>query len=486
MYKPEYEMTQTYKDDFSILPVCREIYADILTPITLLRKIATAHKQYFLLESVEGGTQWGRYSFLGFDPVMTIHLKDYELTIKGKTSQKRTVREPYEYLRDLLKRYRAPSLAGMPPFTGGLVGNLSYQMIGYAEKTLHLKKGESNDFDLMLFEKLIAYDHLQQKMCVIVNYRLKDEKKGYEHACKEIERILDQIKHTAAAENTKDYPVPEFRNALAPEEYARMIQKTKEYIRDGDIFQGVISRRFEAEFREELLDVYRMLRTTNPSPYMFYMKMDNLEYVGTSPETLIKLKDKSLITFPVAGTRKRGTDDREDKKLEEELLSDEKELAEHNMLVDLARNDIGRIAQYGTVKVDAYMQIHRYSKVMHIASVVSGRIKTGYDAFDAISAVLPAGTLSGAPKIRACEIIDELEPEERGIYGGAIGYIDFTGNMDTCIAIRMAIKRNDRLYVQSGAGIVADSDPQSEYEETENKAAAVIQAVIRAGEVGQT
>lgn len=483
MYMPDFKTLDKQKEQFKSAPVCKEIYADIITPITLLSKIASVSEQFYLLESVEGGKQWGRYSFLGFDPVMTVHLKNYKLTVCEKDKKTMEVKEPYKFLREVLKEYHSPSLDEMPPFTGGFVGNFSYNMIQYAEPVLKLRESEMNDFDLMLFDKVIAYDHLKQKICIIVNYKLDEGNVGYEKACEKIEHIIDMIRNAKPVETTSRYQAPEFTCNVSYEEYERLIERTKEYIVDGDIFQGVISRRFEAEFRESLLDVYRVLRTTNPSPYMFYMKMKHQEYAGTSPETLVKMRDRKLVTFPVAGTRKRGTTTEEDQQLERELLADEKELAEHNMLVDLARNDIGRVSQLSTVKVEEYMQIHRYSKVMHIASIVSGNIKEENDAFDALSAVLPAGTLSGAPKIRACEIINELEPTARGIYGGAIGYIDFTGNMDTCIAIRMAVKHKEKLYVQAGGGIVADSDVKSEYEETANKASAVINAVKRAGEV---
>lgn len=348
----------------------------------------------------------------------------------------------------------------MPPFTGGFVGHFSYGMIGYAEPTLKLKSGEFEDYDFMLFDKIIAYDHLKQKMTDLIrsSAKLPDYR-----ADKNVNFTCNQTK----------------------EEFCDMVEKAKQYIFDGDSFQIVVSRRFESEYKGSLINAYRVLRTTNPSPYMVYMKFDDKEIMSTSPETLVRLENGRLITFPVAGSRPRGVTLEEDKALETELLADEKELAEHNMLVDLGRNDLGRICRFGTVEVTEYKKIHKYSRIMHICSQVEGDIREECDSLDAIESVLPAGTLSGAPKIRACEIIKELEKSPRGIYGGALGYLDFTGNMDTCIAIRMAVKKNDKVYVQAGAGIVADSVPETEYEETANKAGAVIRALQNAREVNE-
>ena len=294
---------------------------------------------------------------------------------------------------------------------------------------------------------------------------------------------METIRLTDPIPYDKPLPAPEFTCNLSKEEYCKMVEKTKYYIREGDIFQGVISRRFEADYDGSLLNAYRVLRTTNPSPYMYYIQINDMQIAGTSPETIVKLTNGKLMTFPVAGTRKRGRDREEDLALEKELLADKKECAEHNMLVDLARNDIGRIAEYGSVKVEDYMAIHRFSKVMHIASTVTGKLADKKTCGDTVEALLPAGTLSGAPKFRACEIIDELEPVPRGVYGGAIGYLDFSGNLDVCIAIRTAVKKGKKVYVQAGAGIVADSVPESEYQECANKAGAVIEAIRQAEEI---
>lgn len=480
---PTYEAAKTYEKDYNMIPVCKEIYADVVTPITLLRRLKEIDSKYYLLESVEGGKQWGRYSFLGVNPLLQISCKNGIVTMKSEAMVTEEKQDAKEALRQLLNKYRSPAIAGMPSFTGGLVGYFSYEMIGYAEPKLHLKESDFDDYNLMLFDKVIAYDHLKQKISVIVNYNAKRGEQGYKAAQLEIEKMIHLICDTTPLPAEQADEAVEFTCNLTKEAYCDMVEKTKHYIREGDIFQGVISRRFEADYKGSLINTYRVLRTTNPSPYMYFIGCDDLEIAGTSPETMVKLLNGKLTTFPVAGTRKRGEGKEEDEALAAELLADEKECAEHNMLVDLARNDIGRVAEFGTVEVEEYMQIHRFSKVMHIASTVTGRLKEDKDGCDTIEALLPAGTLSGAPKFRACEIIDELEPVARGVYGGAIGYLDFSGNLDVCIAIRTAVKKGNKLYVQAGAGIVADSVPVNEYMECANKAAAVIEAVKCAWEV---
>lgn len=483
MYFPDYETTKRYEKDYNIIPVCREIYADVVTPITLLRKLAQIDSKFFLLESVEGGNKWGRFSFLGVNPLLQISAKSGVVTLKSGAIEQKMQRDPMEALREQLKKYKTPKIEGMPSFTGGFVGHFSYEMIGYAEPKLRLKNSEFDDYNLMLFDKVIAYDHLKQKIVVIVNYYSDKGEQGYNAATLEIDKIINLIYDNTPLTPEIAQKEVDFICNTSKEEYCEMVEKTKHYIREGDIFQGVISRRFEAEYHSSLLNTYRVLRTTNPSPYMYFIQCDDLQIAGTSPETMVKLEEGKLTTFPVAGTRHRGASKAEDEALEVELLADEKERAEHNMLVDLARNDLGRISRYGSVTVEEYMQIHRFSKVMHIASVVCGQIKKDKDGCDTIATMLPAGTLSGAPKFRACEIIDELEKDSRGVYGGAIGYLDFSGNLDVCIAIRTAVKKGDKVYIQAGAGIVADSVPENEYMECANKAGAVIEAVKRASEV---
>lgn len=484
MIKPGIEEVKSYAGRYDIVPVKEEIYADVVTPILLLRKIAKSKKNYFLLESVEGGEKWGRYSFLGFDPVMRVTCRKQEVTIekRGKTETVKA-EDSLQVLRDILAEYRAPKLEDMPPFAGGFVGYFSYAMMAHAEPTLSIKRGEFADYDMMLFDRVIAYDHLKQKIVLVANVSTRGSiEEDYAKASADIRGIISLIRDNSPLPEEAPYDKVNFTCNVTKDEYAKIVEKTKEYIFNGDIFQAVLSRRFVSDYEGSLVNPYRVLRTTNPSPYMVYMNMGDLEIMSTSPETLVRLNDGRLVTFPVAGSKPRGHSEEEDEALEADLLADEKELAEHNMLVDLGRNDLGRISKFGSVEVTKYQMIHKYSKIMHICSQVESDISEDMDALDAIRSVLPAGTLSGAPKIRACEIIDELEAEPRGIYGGALGYIDFGGNMDTCIAIRMAVKKGGKVYVQAGGGIVADSRPEMEYEESGNKAKAVMLAIEQAKE----
>lgn len=469
--------------EYSTIPVCREIYADMTTPIALLRRLQARSKRFFLLESVEGGEKWARYSFLGYDPILRATCKNG--TIKFEGVQNRTVQtdKPLDVLREVLAGYRAPRIEGLPPFTGGFVGYFAYAMLGYAEPRLSIKRGDWDDFDLLLFDKVIAYDHFRQKIVLIVNMRTDSVMENYGRACAELESMAALVNDQSPLPPQQVTEQPRFTCNVTEAQYAEIVNKTREYIFDGDIFQAVQSRRFVSPYAGSLLPAYRVLRTTNPSPYMVFLSIDGDEIMCSSPETLVRLQEGRLTTFPVAGSRPRGATPAEDKALERELLADEKELSEHNMLVDLGRNDLGRVSEIGSVEVTEYMMIYRYSKIMHICSQVEGVLADGCDALDALASVLPAGTLSGAPKIRACEIIEELEHEPRGVYGGALGYLDFAGNMDTCIAIRMAARKNGVVTVQAGGGIVADSVPENEYLESANKARAVINAIERAAEV---
>ncbi len=481
-----YSQVEQYSNKYNFVPICKEVFADDITPISILRKLALSGKNYYLLESVEESLKWARYSFLGYNPILRIYASEGKAHIVENSIDTRLEGNPVDELKKLIAKYKAPKINGMPTFTGGLVGYFSYEMIKYAEPKLNIKENEFNDYDLMLFDKVIVYDHLIQKLLIIANVNPENGILEYEEATnsiKEIEDILfnsnDEAQFPIASQDIE----PEFTCNTSQKEFEEMVQKTIKYIYEGDIFQAVISRKFEAEYSSSLMNAYRMLRTTNPSPYMYFMNVDGVEIAGASPETMVKLEDGELTTFPVAGTRKRGATREEDVALEKELLADAKELAEHNMLVDLARNDIGRISKYGTVCVKDYMKIHRFSKVMHIASIVKGQLSERNISYDAIASLLPAGTLSGAPKFRACQIIDELEKAPRGVYGGAIGYINFNGNLDVCIAIRTAVKKDNKVYVQAGAGIVADSIAENEYEECSNKAGAVMEAIKRASEV---
>ena len=482
MIKPTYAQVKQYENEYTYIPVCKEVLADDITPIRMLRKLAALDEQYFLLESVEGGSS-GRYSFLGFCPKLTVSCKDGVTKAIENGMVRILPGTPKEALQALLDTYHSPQIDGLPPFTGGLVGYFAYEMIQYAEPRLRIKQSDINDCELMLFDKLIAFDHLHHKLCFIINVKLQEGEAGYQRAVAELETFAETIQLTEPVPCEKPLPAPAFTCNFTKEEYCAVVEKTKQYIKEGDIFQGVISRRFEADYEGSLLNAYRVLRTTNPSPYMYFINLKELQIAGTSPETMVKLSNRKLMTFPVAGTRRREKDKEEDIALEKELLADEKERAEHNMLVDLARNDIGKIAEYGSVKVTDYMAVHRFSKVMHIASTVTGTLAEDKNCGDTIEALLPAGTLSGAPKFRACEIIDELEPVPRGVYGGAIGYLDFSGNLDVCIAIRTAVRKGGKVYVQAGAGIVVDSIPENEYQECADKAGAVMDAICRVQEV---
>lgn len=477
---PCYEDVVAYGREYKSVPVARTLPADIRTPIEVLRILQGVSRHCFILESLESSTQWGRYTFLGYDPQLEFTCLDGTLTITGGDKRVIENAHPAEHIREIIEGNRSPRIEGLPPFTGGLMGYFAYDSIKYAEPTLDvdaLDEEEFNDIDLMLFNKIIAFDNLRQTITLITNVRTDNIEENYERACQELEDMAQLVLHGEPAENVPLEIDGDFEELFDEAHYCDMVERARRYIYEGDIFQVVLSNRLLAKAHGSLLDTYRLLRMSNPSPYMFYISSDSLEIAGSSPETLVKLEGDTVHTFPLAGTRPRGASEAEDTALEAELLADEKERAEHNMLVDLGRNDLGRISEFGSVEVEKYMSIERYSHVMHIASSVRGTIRKDKDALDAISAVLPAGTLSGAPKIRACEIINELEGNKRGIYGGAIGYIDFTGNMDTCIAIRLAFKKNGTVFVRSGAGIVADSVPEKEYRECVNKAAAVVSAL---------
>jgi len=484
MYKPSLSEVKQLSEGYTIIPVSCEIFADIKTPIAVLQSIKAISNQYYLLESVESGEKWGRYSFLGFDPIVELKCKDGVLEIKGTASTKVVTTDPNSYIRSILAKYKSPRLGFLPPFTGGFVGYFAYDYIKYSEGTLKFDGIDNTKFydvDLMLFDKVIAFDHFKQKIIVIVNVKTDNLEANYSDAVRELDNIVKLIKSSTPNHSSPSRLLSPFKPVFSKEEYYEMVTKIKQHIYEGDIFQAVPSNRRSAQFEGSLFDTYRVLRTTNPSPYMFFVKFDDIEITGTSPETLIKLEDGNISTFPIAGTKPRGSCDEEDSQLIEQLLSDEKELAEHNMLVDLGRNDLGRISEFGTVEVKDYLSIRKFSHVIHIESKVVGKLRKGLDQLDAISALLPAGTLSGAPKIRACQIINTVEGHRRGIYGGAIGYIDFTGNMDTCIAIRMAVLKDSTVYVQAGGGIVADSVPESEFIETTNKAQAIINALEFSG-----
>lgn len=465
---------------YGVVPVSCELYADTTTPIEVLQILKKVSSHVYLLESAEADKRWGRYSFLGYDPLLEITCYNGTSTVRSPMTSRTTTEDVRKLIRDVIAENKSPEVKGLPPFTGGLVGYFSYDYIKYSEPTLRLDAEDEegfSDVNLMLFHKVIAFDNYRQKIVLIVNARTDDLETNYNKAVMELESIKQLLQRGEKAARVPLKIKTEFKPLFDEAAYCEMVEKGKHYIKEGDIFQVVLSNRLEAELEGSLLDAYRVLRTGNPSPYMFYFSGADGEIAGASPETLVKLEKGKLYTFPLAGTRPRGATPEEDAALERELLADEKERAEHNMLVDLGRNDIGKISEIGTVKVEKYMSIERYSHVMHIGSTVSGQIRADRDALDAVDAILPAGTLSGAPKLRACEIINELENNKRGIYGGAIGYVSFTGNLDTCIAIRLAFSKNGKVFVRSGAGIVADSVPEKEYRECIQKAAAVRRAI---------
>lgn len=462
------------------IPVKTELYADSVTPINVLRKLKNISRHCFMFESAEANKQWGRYTFIGFDPSLEITCLNGEVQIKSEALTQKIKGNPADVIRNIVEENKAPVLEGFPPFAGGLVGYFSYDYIKYSEPSLNLNAKDEEQFkdvDLMLFDKLIAFDNYEQKIILISNIKTDDIERNFEKSKFALNQMANIVLKGEKALNTPLKLKSDFRQLFSENEYCQMVEKAKDYIHEGDIFQVVLSNRFEADIEGSLLDTYRVLRRLNPSPYMFYFSSDDVEIAGASPETLVKLEKSKLYTFPLAGTKPRGASEKEDKELEQMLLNDEKEKAEHNMLVDLGRNDIGRISKIGSVEVEKYMSIERFSHVMHIGSTVTGIIADDKDALDAVDSILPAGTLSGAPKLRACEIINELEDNKRGIYGGAIGYIDFSGNLDTCIAIRLAFSKNGKVFVRSGAGIVADSVPKSEYQECINKAKAVTEAL---------
>lgn len=490
MFSPSLEdIKEIAKDEqYKRIPVAYELFSDIATPIGVLRILKGISNHCYMLESIEDAENWGRYSFLGFDPLLEFTCQNNVVQIKGDCEFNKLNDEvvtietdnPSGIIRDLITKNKSPKLESLPPFTGGFVGYFAYDYIKYSEPSLKLdaeNQDQFKDIDIMLFDKVIAFDNFRQKIIIIVNMKTDDLENNYKKACDKLKEIADLIINGKKAEIQPLKLKSDFKPVFSREEYGEMVIKAKEYIRQGDIFQVVLSNRIEAEIEGSLFDTYRVLRTTNPSPYMFYFSSNDIEIAGASPETLVKVNNGKLYTFPLAGTRPRGKTHEEDLELEKELLADEKELAEHNMLVDLGRNDIGRIAEIGSVAVEKYMSIERFSHVMHIGSTVTGDLRKDLDSLVALDSILPAGTLSGAPKIRACEIINELEDNKRGIYGGAIGYVDLSGNLDTCISIRIAFARNNKVFIRSGAGIVADSVPDTEFDESMNKAAAVINAL---------
>ena len=472
---------------FNRIPLMREVLADLDTPLSVYLKLARGPHSY-LFESVQGGEKWGRYSIIGLPAHTVLRVTDHELTVEqdGRIVERDTVADPLAAVRAFKARYRVPAVAGLPRFTGGLVGYFGYETIRYIEPRLGaMRKPDAvgaPDILLMVSDEVVVFDNLKGKLYVVIhaNPEIAD---AYERASRRLDDLVahltDPLAHTSlpAARAVND---ADFVSAFTQAGFEKAVERSLEYIRAGDIMQVVLSQRLAIPYTAAPLDLYRALRTLNPSPYMYYLDLRDFHIVGSSPEILVRLEDGTVTVRPIAGTRPRGRDEAEDRRLEAELLADPKERAEHIMLVDLGRNDVGRVARIGSVRVTDQMVIERYSHVMHIVSNVTGELRDGMDAIDVLRATFPAGTVSGAPKVRAMEIIEELEPTRRGVYSGAVGYIGWGGNMDTAIAIRTAVIKGGQLFIQAGAGIVADSIPRKEWDETMSKARAIFRAVAMA------
>ena len=488
-------MTDTTFEEFAALakqgtfvPVCKEVMADLLTPVSAFLKIAEHSDHAFLLESVEGGEHVGRYSFLGKDPFMVLRSRNGRTIVEQGTKRKERAEPFMSTLRDVMAKYRAPCVPNLPRFTGGAVGFLGYEAAKWFEPSLqrawaqYAKTGdpETDDAGFMLFDTVLAFDHVKHRILIIANAHVEGDsalQAQYDFAQAKI-RFLERELESSLSEH--DVPAGEpvtLRSNTTREAFEQSVRKAQEYIRAGDIYQVVLSQRFESEVSVDPFTVYRTLRYVNPSPYMYFIKVGPLTIVGSSPEMLVRVEGRRAETHPIAGTRPRGQTEEADLQLAEELKQNEKERAEHVMLVDLGRNDLGRVCEFGSVKVPRYMGLERYSHVMHLVSRVVGQLATDRDRLDALAACFPAGTVSGAPKIRAMEIVAELEPTTRGTYAGAVGYLDFAEHLDYCITIRTIAMRDGHAYVQAGAGIVADSDPAAEYQETCDKASALVRAL---------
>lgn len=484
MYYPSLEQFRSLTREGNLIPVCRDILADMETPVSAFRKIDDGQTS-FLLESIEGGEKWARYSFLGSGPAKVFRSRGNYFEILDGNSLLRSgeTSDPIEELRQFMAPYCPVDLPELPRFFGGAVGYLGYDMIRFIESLPDSCPTNIGvpDCCFMLTEQLLIFDNMRQKIKVVCNVHVQPDEEAevaYQRGLDGVEALVDKLR-VASAERMEKAPVisSDLEANFTPGAFQRAVERCKEYIRSGDIFQVVLSQRFSGDLVCDPFDIYRALRTINPSPYMFFLRFGPTMVIGASPEVLVRKEDDRIEVRPIAGTRPRGATPEEDRHLEKELLDDPKERAEHIMLVDLGRNDVGRVSRAGTVEVSELMVVERYSHVMHIVSNVRGQLEEGRDAFDVFRAAFPAGTLSGAPKIRAMEIIDELEPCRREIYGGAVGYFSFSGNMDMAIAIRTLVVHEGKVYLQAGAGIVADSDPEAEYQETINKAMGVRKAI---------
>jgi anthranilate synthase component 1 len=481
---PDYNEFLKLAQEGTVIPVAKRVMADLLTPVAAYLKIERLSPYSFLLESVEGGGKVARYSFLGYDPQIIVRSKAKKVTVESEIGVKQIDEPMLQVLRRLSGRHIPVKQPDMPPFLGGAVGYLSYDAVRWFEKIpdTHSDDVGLDDAVMMFFPRLLAFDHVKHQVHLIASVFTGGKNDGleaeYRRAVDEIEameaRLEDPIEPLPSSKPQDESPL---RSNLTKQEYEDSVVQAKEHIAAGDIFQVVLSQRFDTPLRAHPFEVYRALRVVNPSPYMYYLKLGGAAIIGASPEMLVRATGRRLEYRPIAGTRSRGATETEDLLLGEEMRADEKETAEHVMLLDLGRNDLGRVADYGSVEVNELMVIERYSHVMHLVSGIKARLRPGFDRFDALAACFPAGTVTGAPKVRAMEIIDRLEPTRRGVYAGSVMYLDYSGNLDSCIAIRTIVVKDGRAYIQSGAGIVADSVPEAEYVETVNKARAMLQAI---------
>jgi anthranilate synthase component 1 len=474
----------------TFVPVVRELVADLLTPVSAFLRIAEHSDYAFLLESVEGGEHVGRYSFLGKDPFVLLRAREGKTIVEkaGVTTEKPD--EFVDVLRRMMADFSSPFVPELPRFTGGAVGYFSYDTAAWFEPVTLQNDGQPDpalrdEAGFMIFDTVLAFDHVQHRILIIANARITpddDLDALYQFACTKIDFLERELRRDLSYPQPRPGAAIDVTSNVPRERFLEMVRTAKEYIAAGDIYQVVLSQRFEAEITADPFTVYRALRHVNPSPYMYFLRMGKVSIVGSSPEMLVRVEGGMAQTHPIAGTRPRGKSDEEDIRLAEELKRNEKERSEHVMLVDLGRNDLGRVSQFGTVRVPQFMGLEKYSHVMHLVSIVEGKLAEDQDRLDALVACFPAGTVSGAPKVRAMEIIAELEPDRRGIYAGAVGYLDFAGNLDFCITIRTLVITGSRAMVQAGAGIVADSNPSAEYQETQDKARALIRALELAQE----
>ena len=490
-YKPTFEEFKKFAEGHTVVPIFRKILADGLTPVSAFTKLQDGSWN-FLFESVVGGEKVGRYSFLGSSPFLRFIAKGTKVVLERYSKDKQINSEevetsdPLALLQKYIAKYSAPHVQGLPRFCGGAVGYAGYDTVRYVEKLPNVPKDDRGLPDLAFgfYDHMVIFDHINKTIAVVVHAHLegKNPKDAYDSACQRIDEIVSLLDAPGNELRVRDIhpegPVKQaFSSNFSKEQFEKAVLKCKEYIFAGDIFQVVISQRLETKTNAKPLDIYRTLRVVNPSPFLFFLSMGELHLIGSSPEIMVRVEEGNVTIRPLAGTRPRGANEEEDRKLAADLVGDPKERAEHIMLVDLGRNDVGRIADFGSVRLTDVMTVEKYSHVMHLCSTVEGTLRKNMTALDALKACLPAGTLSGAPKVRAMEVIDELEPQKRGPYGGAVGYIDFSGNMDTCIALRTMVLMDGKAYLQAGAGVVADSDPTKEFEETLNKARGLLRAI---------